>query len=71
MKGDLDHLHHRFLRIGLTERKALLVNYFLAGAFGGIALFLHNTREKFIALLVLAAIMVVTATVTVILEKRG
>ena len=39
MKGDLKHLHHRFLQIGLTQRKALTLIYLLCASFGGIAVF--------------------------------
>ncbi|MEK7528917.1 MAG: MraY family glycosyltransferase [Patescibacteria group bacterium] len=70
-KGDLKHFHHRLLRVGLSERRALLVNYFLCAAFGGIALFLGSAREKAIALVILFAAMIIAAFLVVKMERNG
>lgn len=48
--GDLTHLHHRFLDLGLSPRKALLVNYALAAGFGAVALFGSNAQEKLVGI---------------------
>lgn len=71
MRGDLRHFHHRLLRAGLSEKAALLLNYGLSITFGGIALFAQNTRGKFIALLTLFVIMIVTGSMVSLLEKAS
>jgi len=55
-RGDLDHLHHKLLRKGWTERQVILLTVFLGSAFGITALFL-STFQKFIAILLLLAVI--------------
>lgn len=57
LKGDLKHLHHRLLEIGLTERKALLLIYTFCALFGSIAVFLEG-KAKIYAILLLLLVMV-------------
>ncbi len=59
MKGDLKHLHHRLLEIGMSEPKALLLIYTLCGVFGGIAVFLEGIQKVYaiVAMLVLMLIL--------------
>lgn len=59
MKGDFFHFHHRLLKVGLSERKALIFNYFFCGLFAGLALFLSSTFAKFIAFLGVLIIMLI------------
>lgn len=59
MKGDFFHFHHRLLHIGLSERKALLFNYFFCGLFAAVALFLSSTLAKFVAFLGILIIMLI------------
>lgn len=63
--GDLSHLHHKFLDLGLSPRKALLVNYAFSAGFGSVALFGSNAREKLIMIvgLVIAAAVVFVAII--------
>lgn len=70
VRGDYSHLHHRLLRVGLSEKKALFLNYALCGGFGAIALLLDNAREKLIALLILSVIMIVTAGIVIFFENK-
>lgn len=58
IRGDLSHLHHRMLQVGLSERKALLLNFGVCILFAAIALFLHATFDKFIAFMGLLILMV-------------
>jgi UDP-GlcNAc:undecaprenyl-phosphate GlcNAc-1-phosphate transferase len=51
-----EHLHHRLLRKGWSERRIILLTAGLGAAFGVTALFL-STFQKFIAALVLLLIM--------------
>ncbi|MBU1446272.1 undecaprenyl/decaprenyl-phosphate alpha-N-acetylglucosaminyl 1-phosphate transferase, partial [Patescibacteria group bacterium] len=47
MKGDLKHLHHRLLEVGLSDRKALIIIYLLCAIFGLSAIFLGSTQKLF------------------------
>lgn len=67
--GDKQHLHFRLLDIGLTQRQAVLVLYFLAAAFGGVAVFLQSFG-KLIALAVLTTIMLIVALTVVIIYRK-
>ncbi|MBI5755056.1 undecaprenyl/decaprenyl-phosphate alpha-N-acetylglucosaminyl 1-phosphate transferase [Candidatus Peregrinibacteria bacterium] len=69
LKGDLRHLHHRFLQAGFTERQTLLIIYLLCVIFGGIALFLE-TFEKIEALFALIILMSVLGGLVIFQEKR-
>ncbi|MBI2453578.1 undecaprenyl/decaprenyl-phosphate alpha-N-acetylglucosaminyl 1-phosphate transferase [Candidatus Peregrinibacteria bacterium] len=60
-KGDSSHFHHRLLHLGLTERKALLVNYLLCVLCAAIALLLPSTAAKFLAFIAVFIGMVATA----------
>ncbi len=48
-----DHLHHRLLDIGFTQRQIVLGYYAFCAAFGGLALFLESRLQKLVALGVL------------------
>lgn len=56
LKGDLDHLHHRLLKKGWTERQVILLTVLLGSAFGITALFL-STFQKFLAIILLTALI--------------
>lgn len=60
VRGDLRHFHHRLLKAGLSERKALFLIYFVCAAFGFVALYLHSF-SKLIAMFVLILIVLVLA----------
>lgn len=47
--GDLNHLHHRLLRAGFSEREVLVTMYGISGLFGLITLFL-SSYQKMLAL---------------------
>jgi len=69
-KGDLRHFHHRLLYAGLSHRAALILNYSLAAAFGGIALFLGSAQQKLIALLVVGVLMLIFGLSVWVFEKK-
>lgn len=54
--ADREHLHHRLLNLGLSQRQTVLVFYALSLTFGLSGLFLQS-RGKLWALLILMAIM--------------
>lgn len=56
LRGGRDHLHHRLLAKGWTERQVITLTILLGSCFGITALFL-NTFEKFVAILLLGGIM--------------
>ncbi len=67
-KGDLKHLHHRLIYMGLSPRKAVLLMYAISALFGLTAIFLDTTGKLFaLGLLVLA--MVVLGAYAVYLGK--
>ncbi|MFC1810259.1 glycosyltransferase family 4 protein [Patescibacteria group bacterium] len=64
MKGDLKHLHHRLIEVGLTERKALILIYILCAFFGGSAIFL-GTSQKLYLIIVMGFLMLIMASMIV------
>ena len=66
--ADRKHLHFRLLDIGLTQRQAVLLMYFLTAFFGSFTLF-FSTFGKFIALIILAIFMMILAGVIVKIYK--
>lgn len=64
MQGDLKHLHHRLIEVGLTERKALILIYILCTFFGISAIFLGTTQKLYL-ILAMGLIMVIMAGITV------
>ncbi len=64
MQGDLKHLHHRLVEVGLTERKALLLIYLLCAFFGGSAIFLGTTQKLYL-IIMMGLIMVIMASIIV------
>ncbi len=56
--SDRQHLHHRLLDLGLSQKQTVLVFYSLSFIFGFSGLFLQS-RGKFLALLLLAVLMFV------------
>jgi UDP-GlcNAc:undecaprenyl-phosphate GlcNAc-1-phosphate transferase len=54
--ADRQHLHHRLLDLGLSQRQTVAVFYFLAVVFGLSGLFLQS-RGKFLALIILVLLM--------------
>ena len=69
MKGDLKHLHHRLLEVGLSERKALYLIYALCGVFGGIAVFLEGIQKVY-AIILMLVLMVALGGVAVFSSKH-
>ncbi|MBU0646208.1 undecaprenyl/decaprenyl-phosphate alpha-N-acetylglucosaminyl 1-phosphate transferase [Patescibacteria group bacterium] len=68
-KADRKHLHHRLLDLGWSQRRIVLTYLLVAGAFGTAALFLQS-REKFMALVILTLLMIIAAYLLVLHEKK-
>lgn len=56
LHGDLKHLHHRLLEVGLSQRKALILIYSLSAVFGLIAVYLEG-KQKLFAIIVMFVLM--------------
>lgn len=70
LKGDLQHIHHRFLKAGFTERQALLILYLISTFFGATALFLE-TFQKIVALFALVLLLIFLGSFLVFRERKG
>ncbi|PIR94821.1 hypothetical protein COT95_02070 [Candidatus Falkowbacteria bacterium CG10_big_fil_rev_8_21_14_0_10_37_6] len=68
--ADKQHLHHKFLAMGLSQRQTVLIYYILAAFFGCLALFLQS-RGKIIAIVILAVIMVFIAFLSVFIPRKN
>ncbi len=68
--ADRKHLHHRLLEVGLSQRQAVGLIYFLSLCFGSVALFLESGKQKLTALFILGAVMFFLAIVLVGLSWR-
>lgn len=66
-RGDYSHLHHRLLRVGLSQRKALIFNYVLCAVFAAIALLLNSTLHKIIAF---ACVLIITVIIGLSIRKE-
>lgn len=69
LSGDLQHLHHRLLEAGLSQRRALYLLYAFSALFGIIAVFLQGVY-KFYALVVLFIVMVLLGLIVVYIQRE-
>jgi UDP-GlcNAc:undecaprenyl-phosphate GlcNAc-1-phosphate transferase len=69
VKGDRSHLHHKLLAAGFSKKQTVLLYYVVAGGFGTLTLFLQS-REKLIALGLLAILTVLSAVGLTLKEKK-
>lgn len=71
-RGDRRHLHHRFLLLGFTERRTVLIFYYITAYFGVIAYVLQKLEPR--ATLPLIAVVAIGMIIVVenmrFLEKR-
>lgn len=65
-----DHLHHRLLDMGCSQRQVVLIYYALSASFGAVALLEVPPLAKLVALAVLG-ILVVSFLLYASLSKRG
>lgn len=69
LRGDLQHLHHRFLIAGLSKRQTLVLIYVFCAFFGLAAVFV-NSSMKLTVLFGLFALMVFVGTIVVYYGNR-
>lgn len=67
--ADREHLHHLLLQAGLSQRRAVIALYLLAGAFGLIAL-VSASFYKLIALLILLIVVIVLIASLIRISRR-
>ena len=70
-KGDRKHLHHRFLDLGLSERKVVIIYLSITAVLGLSASSLVSGQQKFFMLIGLVIFMVVLALGLVFGPRRG
>lgn len=68
-KGDFKHLHHRLIEAGLSERRSLILIYFISAVFGGVAVFI-GTEQKLIAIIILLTLLLLISGL-IFLKKRN
>jgi len=69
-KGDLKHLHHRFLDIGLSERHVVLLYLAVTAVFGISAVSFVSSEQKFFILIALVVLMFLLASALVFLPRK-
>ena len=60
-----DHFHHRLLRLGLSQRQAALLIYFISGCLGIGAIVLRSNAGNAVLLLIQASIILSVVTVLI------
>ena len=70
LKGDFSHFHHRLLEAGMSQRSALLFNYFLCAVFATIALTLGSAYSKFIAFIGVLGLLAIIGIIMIFWKKR-
>jgi UDP-GlcNAc:undecaprenyl-phosphate/decaprenyl-phosphate GlcNAc-1-phosphate transferase len=69
VKGDRKHLHHRLLKLGLSQKQVVFLYVFVSAGFGVLTIFLQS-REKLVALILLLIMMFIAALFFVKKEKQ-
>jgi UDP-GlcNAc:undecaprenyl-phosphate GlcNAc-1-phosphate transferase len=62
MQADKGHLHHRLLDMGMSQKQAVIIMYFISAVLGGIAIIamqMSNQRSYFLLALVIVITVVV------------
>jgi len=68
-QGDLSHLHHRLLAVGLTQRRAVIFIYVLCAGFGITAL-LASSQLKMMAMAVLLVTVIFLSVLLYFFKKN-
>jgi len=67
--GDRRHLHYKLEELGLSQKQSVLLLYSLSACFGVAGLLLQS-KGKFVALLVMVAVMMAVVSLVLALYKR-
>ncbi|MFA7278079.1 MAG: MraY family glycosyltransferase [Candidatus Gracilibacteria bacterium] len=68
--GDMDHLHHRLLRAGFSQRQVILLMYVISASFGVMALFL-SSYQKMLATFAIIFTMILLSILLFWRMRRG
>ncbi len=68
--GDMDHLHHRLLRAGFSQRQVILLMYVISASFGIVALFL-SSYQKMLATFAIIFTMILLSILLFWRMRRG
>lgn len=66
-QADRGHLHHRLLALGLSQRQAVLILYFVSGCFGLSAVALADVSSRLVA----ATLMLIGLGLTLAIGRAG
>ncbi|MBI4975491.1 undecaprenyl/decaprenyl-phosphate alpha-N-acetylglucosaminyl 1-phosphate transferase [Candidatus Peregrinibacteria bacterium] len=69
-RGDLKHLHHRFLNLGLSSRGVVLLYLAVTAALGGLAVTFVSSEQKMFILIGLVILMIVLAAMLILFSKK-
>ncbi|MBI2634372.1 undecaprenyl/decaprenyl-phosphate alpha-N-acetylglucosaminyl 1-phosphate transferase [Candidatus Peregrinibacteria bacterium] len=69
-KGDLKHLHHRLLDLGLSERMVILIYLGVTAFFGFTSVVLVDSRQKLFMIIALGLMMLLLAVALVFGGRR-
>jgi UDP-N-acetylmuramyl pentapeptide phosphotransferase/UDP-N-acetylglucosamine-1-phosphate transferase len=69
-KGDLKHLHHRFLDFGFSERRVVVLYLIITAIFGISAVSFVSSQQKFFVLIGLVVLMSVLAGMLVLSPRK-
>jgi len=68
--GDLKHLHHRLMDLGISQRKVVSLYLFITAVFGFAAVSFVSLQQKFFMIMALIVLMILLATALILLPKR-
>lgn len=69
-KGDLKHLHHRLLDLGLKPRSVVIIYLIVSAIFGFTAVTLVSSQQKLFMLIGLVVLMVLLASALIFIPKK-
>lgn len=69
-KGDLKHLHHRLLDLGISHRGVVFLYLLVTFFFGLTAVLLVSSQQKFFTLIALIVMMLLLASALVFIPKK-
>lgn len=69
-QGDLKHLHHRLLDLGISEKKVVVIYLFISAFFGFSAVMLISSKQKLFMLVALGVLMLLLACALVFIPRK-
>lgn len=69
--GDLKHLHHRLMDVGLSKRQVLLLYFAITAVFGLAAISFVSTQQKLFIVIALVLLMLLLAAALIFIPGRN